>query len=133
VQPGERGAERILADGRVNTVDLVRDHGAGVADPVDEDGPVDLAITDSQRRGVGDIGQVARLVVVRAEVGQLVVAEERFDLLLEQESRVIGGQGNPHSAPPRSKGSMRCSRSTADGTGIGVARKPASDPAPRRP
>jgi len=73
---GERGAERILAHRRVYPVDLVRDHRAGVADPVDEDAPIGLAVADGERGGVGEVGQVAGQVVVRAEVGQLVVAED---------------------------------------------------------
>ena len=61
---GQLCAEGILADAGVNAVYLIGDHGAAVADAVDEDAPVAFALCNRECGGIDKIGKIAGLLIV---------------------------------------------------------------------
>src|SRR3954452_6235393 len=100
VRAGQPGAERVLADGGVHPRELVRDQGAAVADAVDQDRAVGVAVGDRPGRGVHVVRQVRRVGGVRPEVHELVAGEGALDLLLERVAGVVARQGDPHFSAP---------------------------------
>ena len=64
--------EGILTHAGINAANLVRDHGAAVADAVDKDTPVALALRDRERRREDKIRQIIGLLVLSADVDDLV-------------------------------------------------------------
>jgi hypothetical protein len=77
----------ISADHCVHAPDAVRDHGAAVADAVNQDRAVDLSPTDRQRCRVGEVHQIAGRLVLSAEVDDVMAdsGEQRLELFLEPE------------------------------------------------
>src|SRR4051812_20602155 len=102
MRTGQSGAERVLADRRENAGDLIGDHGAAVADAIDENRSIDLAATDGQRRGIGEIRKIAGIFVVGTEIDHLVAGgfELLFDLQLQAVAGVVVCHRDSHSALP---------------------------------
>src|SRR5919112_1948599 len=84
VRTGQARAERVLADRGEHPRELVRDHGAAVADAVDEDRPVHLTVRQCPGGGVHVVGQVGGVRAVGPEVGEVVCGERGPDLLLQR-------------------------------------------------
>ena len=97
----ERLRPRMIAD-IVGQDHLVGDHGAAVADAVDEDPPIGAALRHREARGEHVVGQVGRLRGVRAEVLDLVTVgpQQGCDLQLEAETGVVAGQRDAHGGAP---------------------------------
>jgi hypothetical protein len=65
-------AERVLADDGKNAAELVGNHCTAVADAVDKDAAVAFALGDSESRRIDKVRQVARLLIVRAKILDLM-------------------------------------------------------------
>src|SRR3954471_8989498 len=100
VRAGEPGAERALAVCGEHPPHPVADHRAAVADTVDEDRPVHVAVRHRAGGRKDEVGQIRRVGAVRAEVGELVAVQDGLDLFLQRIAGVVAGQRDPHFSGP---------------------------------
>ena len=88
---GKRCAQRILADSRIDAVDLVGDHGTAISYSVNEDPSVTLTLRHGQGSRVNIIREVSCILVVGPEVHDFVShgLQLLFDFIFHVRSRVV--------------------------------------------
>ena len=94
----ELRAHGILAHAGEDATELVGDHRRAVPDAVDEDAALALALRDRHRGGIDEVGEVAALFIVGAEIDDLVALslEPGLDLVLELRTCVVVRHGDLH-------------------------------------
>ena len=88
----------VVANGGADAVEFVGGDGGADAAAADENAAFDRARLDGFADGLGEIGIIARLRVVSAEIDNAVAEpfDERAEVILQFEPGVIGGDGDFH-------------------------------------
>ena len=91
VGTGQCGTEWILADGGVDAIQFVGNHGTAVPDAIDEDAAIDQPLAHHLGGWIDAIGQVTGLFVIGAKIQCLVTqrVEQALDLLFQGKTGMV--------------------------------------------